>query len=102
MAAGAFTAEAAARALFEDGICNLNEPDIGTRVHEYEQKHFPYSTEYGLDFCKQQVVMNSVRFCEKTWCKQTNFSSSLYGLLSVYISKVKDAVSDIGLDGKQI
>lgn len=47
-----------AKALFEDGFLNLNDSTIGKCVDDYEQRGFPYSTEYGLDFCKEHIVLN--------------------------------------------
>ncbi|POR30956.1 Uncharacterized protein TPAR_08841 [Tolypocladium paradoxum] len=49
---------AAAKALLEHCFLNLNDSTMGACVWEYEQQGFPYSTEGGLDFCKEHVVMN--------------------------------------------
>ncbi|KAG8422544.1 hypothetical protein J3459_010285 [Metarhizium acridum] len=56
----AVTARTAAKELFENGMFSLDDPEKGSCVEAYERKGYPYSTEFGLDFCSDQVVMNSL------------------------------------------
>ncbi|KAK4107107.1 hypothetical protein N656DRAFT_720756 [Canariomyces notabilis] len=55
------TAEDARKSILEDGFFLVRDPQIGERVKEMEGKGFPYASEYGLDFCKVNVLDDRVR-----------------------------------------
>ncbi|KAJ9137646.1 hypothetical protein NKR23_g8939 [Pleurostoma richardsiae] len=48
--------EDARRAILEDGFFVVTDPVVGERVREMESLKLPYTSEYGLDFCKTNVL----------------------------------------------
>lgn len=52
--------EHARRAIQEDGFFVLTDPAVGERVREMERLNLPYTSEYGLDFCKANVLDDTV------------------------------------------
>lgn len=51
MASMAFSLEAAKEGLDKDSFFDLEDSTTGDDVWEMERRHFPYVSEYGLDFC---------------------------------------------------
>ena len=60
MASTEFSLEDATRLLLEDGFFAMEDANIGDLVSEMERRGFPYSSEYGLDFCKDHVLGDPV------------------------------------------
>ncbi|KAK0628276.1 hypothetical protein B0T17DRAFT_486756 [Bombardia bombarda] len=56
MASIEFSLEDATRSLLEDGFFAMEDANIGELVSEMERRGFPYSSEYGLDFCNDHVL----------------------------------------------
>jgi hypothetical protein len=53
-----------ARRLFsEDAVFSVEDPMVGERVKEMQQRGFPIESADGLDFCKQNVFDDTV--CRK-------------------------------------
>ncbi len=44
------------RSILENGFFLVKDPLIGERVRDMERRDFPYASEYGLDFCKVNVL----------------------------------------------
>jgi hypothetical protein len=42
--------------LLEEGVVVFEDPEIGKRVSEFEEKGFPFQTEEGLDFCQRSTL----------------------------------------------
>jgi len=61
MASTAFSLEAALKSLREEGFLDLNDPEAGELVSEMEQKGFPYLSPYGLDYCRQHILNDTVK-----------------------------------------
>ncbi|KAI0423662.1 hypothetical protein F5Y09DRAFT_348580 [Xylaria sp. FL1042] len=57
----AFSLEAAKKSLYEEGFLDLNDPEVGKLVSEMEQRGFPYLSPYGLDYCKQYALNDTVK-----------------------------------------
>ena len=55
-----FVDEVTEKSLFDDGFIDLHDSGVGEHISELERKGFPYFTEYGLDFCKTEVLDNQV------------------------------------------
>lgn len=55
-----FSLQAANRTLEGEGLVDLEDSSIGEHIVDMEQRRFPFSTEYGLDFCITHVLQNEV------------------------------------------
>lgn len=49
------------KSLHEEGFLDLNDPEVGELVSEMELKGFPYLSSYGLDYCKQYILNDTVK-----------------------------------------
>lgn len=60
MAPTTFSLEAALQSLVEEGYFILEDAGVGGIVSEMEQNKFDFLSPYGLDYCKQHVLDNTV------------------------------------------
>ena len=60
MASTAFFMEAAKKSLREEGFLDLDDSGVGNIVLEMEKRNFQYLSLYGLDYCKQYVLGETV------------------------------------------
>ncbi len=60
-ASTAFSLEAAMKSLCEEGFIDLDDLEVGELVSNMEQRGFLYLSFYGLDYCKQYVLDDTVR-----------------------------------------
>ncbi|KAL5426046.1 hypothetical protein PMIN06_012975 [Paraphaeosphaeria minitans] len=54
--------------ILEEGIFLLEDPEIGRRVHEFDENKFPFQTEECLDFIEKNIlndtrIRETVKFC---------------------------------------
>ncbi|KAK0627095.1 hypothetical protein B0T14DRAFT_424150 [Immersiella caudata] len=61
MASTTFSLEDARRRLDEDGFVHLDDPSIGDRVSNLEQKGFPFISKDGLEFCRRVLDDERIR-----------------------------------------
>uniref|UniRef100_A0A1Y1LJC5 Uncharacterized protein n=1 Tax=Photinus pyralis TaxID=7054 RepID=A0A1Y1LJC5_PHOPY len=53
-----FSLQAASQTLEDEGLVDLEDSSIGGHILDMEKRRFPFSTEYGLDFCNTHVLQN--------------------------------------------
>jgi hypothetical protein len=46
----------ARKSILEDGFFSIDNSVVGEYVLEIQQKDFPFASEYGLEFCKLNVL----------------------------------------------
>lgn len=46
--------------ILEEGIFFLEDPEIGRRVHEFDENKFPFQTEECLDFIEKNILNDTV------------------------------------------
>ncbi|KAM7188712.1 hypothetical protein V8F33_010482 [Rhypophila sp. PSN 637] len=56
-----FELDVAEKSLLEEGFIVLDDPIVGSRIKEMEEREFPYFTEFGLDFCRQFAFDERIR-----------------------------------------
>lgn len=62
MVSTAFSLDAAVKSISEDGFVDLEDMLAGEQVSEMEQKLFALLSLYGLDYCKNNILGNTVDF----------------------------------------
>lgn len=65
MATTSFSLERALDGLEQDGFVDLKDESIGEHVLQLEQRRFPFSSKYGLDFCDSYVLQDKVSQSER-------------------------------------
>jgi hypothetical protein len=60
MATTEFSVEVAVNALVEEGFVDLHDLEAGDHVLEMEQNRFDFLSIYGLGYCNQHILSNSV------------------------------------------
>jgi len=65
MASTKFALVDAKKSILEDGFFFMDDSVVGEHVLEMQQKDFPFVSEYGLEFCKLNVLNNTVGKREK-------------------------------------
>ena len=60
MASTAFALEDARKSVLENGFFCMDDAMVGEHVLEMERREFPFSSEYGLEFCKISVIHDTV------------------------------------------
>lgn len=86
MASTTFVLENARKSILEDGFFLINDSVVGEHVLEMQQKEFPFSLEYGLDFCKLNVLDNTVGNRTKISLIAANSCSVFNAYLSLYLN----------------
>lgn len=46
--------------ILKEGIFFLEDPEIGRRVHEFDENKFPFQTEDCLDLIEKNILNNTV------------------------------------------
>lgn len=64
MASTAFSLDAAVKSITEEGFVDLEDPSVGELVLEMEQMRFALLSPYGLDYCKKNILGETVEFNE--------------------------------------
>jgi hypothetical protein len=60
MALTAFALVDARKSVLEDGFFSMDDSVVGEHVLEMQQKDFLFASEYGLEFCKVNVLGDTV------------------------------------------
>ena len=60
MATTTFSLELARKSILEEGFFDPKDSEVVEYILEMAQRDFPFFSEYGLDFCKQHVLDDSV------------------------------------------
>jgi hypothetical protein len=55
----------ARKSVLENGFFSIDDLVVGEHVLEMQQKDFPFALEYGLEFCKLNVLGDTVSKGEK-------------------------------------
>ena len=50
----------ARKSILEDGFFSIDDLVVGEHVLEMQQKDFPFALEYGLEFCKLNILNDTV------------------------------------------
>jgi hypothetical protein len=61
MASTAFSLEAAKKSLYNEGVLDLKDKEVGTLVSGMEQNGFAFLSTYGLDYLELYIFKNQVR-----------------------------------------
>lgn len=61
--------EVPGEALETTGFFTAKDASLGDAISEMEQRHFAYSSEFGLDFCKRLVLneVSCIRGTHEAW-----------------------------------
>lgn len=60
MTSAAFSPEAVKTCLDGDGFFDLHDAAMGEKLAEIEQRGFPFTSDYGLEFYKKHILDNIV------------------------------------------
>jgi hypothetical protein len=60
MASTTFALVDVKKSILEDGFFSMDDLVVGEHVLEIQQKEFPFALEYGLEFCKLNVLNDTV------------------------------------------
>jgi len=60
MALTTFALVDARKSILEDGFLSMDDSVVGEHVLEMQQRDFPFASEYGLEFCKLNLLDDTV------------------------------------------
>ncbi len=88
MVSTAFSLDAAVKSINEDGFVDLEDMLVGELVSEMEQKGFAFLSMYGLDYCKNNILGDTVKFHQYSCDKSTaNNRQRIKSILESLLSK---------------